>query len=150
MGKQDELVTGIDKFLEIVNSRSTVAALDASKELGVAEETVEIWAEVLGQDGLVSIEYDGRGKMILKSSKKQAENSASCESSGKRETAQKSTIIETLAKRKKGSILRPRISSKILLKRARDGANAAAGGLKKESISERILKKLGFNRGENR
>lgn len=87
--EERQLKTGIDRFLDIVHSVKEKRISDAAKELGVPEATVELWADILYQDGLVEIGYDGFGKMVVtakKEEKKPSErHSGASESEGSAE-----------------------------------------------------------------
>lgn len=66
LGNIAEIKTGIDRFLEIVNTLGEIKVDAAASKLGVSAETIEIWAEILQQDSLIEIGYDGFGKMTVK------------------------------------------------------------------------------------
>lgn len=66
LGNIAEIKTGIDRFLEIVNTLEEIKVDVAASKLGVSAETIEIWAEILQQDNLIEIGYDGFGKMTVK------------------------------------------------------------------------------------
>ncbi len=66
LGNIAEIKTGIDRFLEIVNTLGETKVDVAASKLGVSAETIEIWAEILQQDSLIEIGYDGFGKMTVK------------------------------------------------------------------------------------
>jgi len=49
--------TGVDKLVNIVNTRGKIAAQDAAKELGVSTTIVLEWADFLEEEGIISIDY---------------------------------------------------------------------------------------------
>lgn len=66
MGKISEIKTGIDRFLDLINASGEIKVEFAAVKLGVPVETIEIWAEILAQDNVVEIGYDGFGKMTVR------------------------------------------------------------------------------------
>jgi len=66
--EERQIRTGIDRFLDLVNSGKELRISDASKNLGVPEPTLEIWADILHQESLIEIGYDGFGKMVVRPS----------------------------------------------------------------------------------
>jgi len=49
--------TGVDKLVNLVNTKGKVAASDAAKELGVGMSVVMEWADFLEEEGIIHIEY---------------------------------------------------------------------------------------------
>jgi hypothetical protein len=49
--------TGVDKLVKLIGEKGRISIKQASKLLGVDEETVEDWAQFLEDGGLISIEY---------------------------------------------------------------------------------------------
>lgn len=64
------LETGIDQMIEIVSDRRSVSATELSAKLSVPVETIETWAEILGKENMVSLEYDRLGKLRITSNVK--------------------------------------------------------------------------------
>ncbi len=64
--KVSEIKTGIDRFLDLINASGETKVDAAASKLGVPAETIEIWAEILQQDNVVEIGYDGFGKMTVR------------------------------------------------------------------------------------
>jgi len=55
----DELLisTGVDNLIRLIHDRGRVELASAVKELGLQQETVESWAHVLEEEGIIKIEY---------------------------------------------------------------------------------------------
>lgn len=66
--EERQIRTGIDRFLDLVNSGKELKLSDASKKLKVPESTLEIWADILLKESLVEVGYDGFGKMVVRRS----------------------------------------------------------------------------------
>lgn len=66
LGNLTEIKTGIDRFLDLVNTDGETKVSAAAAKLKVPADTIEIWAEILQQDNLIEIGYDGFGKMTVK------------------------------------------------------------------------------------
>lgn len=66
MGSVSEIKTGIDRFLELIDSSGETKVDVAASKLGVPVETIEIWAEILQEDNVIEIGYDGFGKMTVR------------------------------------------------------------------------------------
>ena len=49
--------TGVDKLVNLINTRGKVSSYDASKELGVSATVIMEWADFLEEEGVISIEY---------------------------------------------------------------------------------------------
>ena len=71
--KSNLLKTGIDKFLESVESRKRVSADDLAAELDVSARTIEDWAKILEKEGLVTTTYDATGNLYVTSTEKNKE-----------------------------------------------------------------------------
>ena len=58
MGLSDSIIeTGVDKLVNLVNSRTRVSSYEAAKELGVSSTVIMEWADFLEEEGIISIEY---------------------------------------------------------------------------------------------
>ena len=58
MGLDDLLIsTGVDQLIRLVRERGRVEIGQAARELSVQPRTVEDWAHVLEEEGLISVEY---------------------------------------------------------------------------------------------
>ncbi len=66
LGNLTEIKTGIDRFLDLINTAGETKVDAAASKLQVPVDTIEIWAEILQQDNLIEIGYDGFGKMTVK------------------------------------------------------------------------------------
>lgn len=55
----DELLisTGVDSLIKLVHEKGKIEIADASKELRMPKQTIEDWAHVLEEEGIVRIEY---------------------------------------------------------------------------------------------
>lgn len=51
------IVTGIDKFIDLLYKKKRVELKEASKLLGIPLPTLEFWCYVLENNGLVKIQY---------------------------------------------------------------------------------------------
>jgi len=57
MTEKEVIQTGVDKLVRLVKDKGKVSLKEASRLLGVDEETLEEWAQFLEDGGLISIEY---------------------------------------------------------------------------------------------
>ncbi|RME53751.1 hypothetical protein D6783_01010, partial [Candidatus Woesearchaeota archaeon] len=53
----ENIQTGVDKLVALVESKHSVELSDAARSLGVSKAVVQEWAEFLEEEGLISIEY---------------------------------------------------------------------------------------------
>ena len=60
-----EIVTDVDKLLDLVNKKGRITFADASKYLRVRGDKIERWAELLDSGGIIDIEYPITGEPIL-------------------------------------------------------------------------------------
>ena len=49
--------TGVDKLVNIINSKKRISTTQAAKELGVGLSVIEEWADFLEEEGVISVEY---------------------------------------------------------------------------------------------
>jgi len=54
---QDYITTGIDRFMRLLYERKRLELSQAAKEMGVPEDTIEYWAYILENQGIVKISY---------------------------------------------------------------------------------------------
>jgi chromosome segregation ATPase len=54
---QSIIETGVDKLVDIINSKGRISSLDAAKELGVSNTVILEWADFLEEEGIISINY---------------------------------------------------------------------------------------------
>ena len=54
---EEYITTGIDKFMRLLYEKKKVELAQASKLMGIPEETVEYWSYILENQGLVKISY---------------------------------------------------------------------------------------------
>lgn len=134
MGEK-QLKTGIDTFLEMVNSEKEMRVPDAAKKLGVPEATIELWAEVLYQDGMIEINYDGFGKMVVIAIRKKAVSGESA-AEAKPEEAR-----DDVRARKKALGLKAKKGLKLLRKYSMH-RDRAAGQKAGSGIVSRVLRAL--------
>ena len=58
MGNANSIIeTGVDKLVNLINSKEKVAADEAAKELGVSTTVVMEWSDFLEEEGIINIEY---------------------------------------------------------------------------------------------
>lgn len=57
MPEKEVIQTGVDKLVKLVKDKGKVSLKQASRLLGVDEETIEDWSQFLEDGGLISIEY---------------------------------------------------------------------------------------------
>ncbi len=62
---EESVATGIDALLELVEKRGRVSLKEAAKELGQPESVIESWGSALRDEGMVGVEYNIHGEMIL-------------------------------------------------------------------------------------
>lgn len=67
-------------FLELINASGEIKIEAAATKLGIPAETIEIWAEILQQDDVIEIGYDGFGKMTVRSKQPEIPNAGTKES----------------------------------------------------------------------
>lgn len=60
MGVQcdEEIITGVDKLLHLVNEKQSLSLTEAANELGVDKGLVEEWTDMLEQDELISVKMN--------------------------------------------------------------------------------------------
>lgn|GEM_PF-1922991 len=145
LGNLTEIKTGIDRFLELVNGVGEIKVDTAASKLGVSSETIEIWAEILQQDSLIEIGYDGFGKMTVKPKAPEPVN-------GKEKKPAKAAEKETPGR---GFSILKNIKEKALWKKKREtkDKNRYLGRLgkpaktekntPKDNVFSKILKRLG-------
>ena len=49
--------TGVDKLVNLINSKSRGSSMDAAKELGVSVTVIMEWADFLEEEGIINVEY---------------------------------------------------------------------------------------------
>lgn len=64
-GKPPKIETGADKLYEMVKQKGSVRLSEAAKELGVSEETVIKWGEILEEHRMIELHYPMAGKPRL-------------------------------------------------------------------------------------
>ena len=60
-----EIVTDVDKLVDLVNKKGRITFADASRDLRVRGDKIERWAELLDEGGIIDIEYPITGEPIL-------------------------------------------------------------------------------------
>ena len=53
-----DVVTGVDRLVELVNAREKIPLVDAAKELGISLSVIQGWIDYFGEEGPVGIEYN--------------------------------------------------------------------------------------------
>ena len=102
---QQNIETGVDKLVDLINRKKKVSIDEAAKELGVSKDTVQEWADFLEDEGLIGVE-DHLSKTYLserKLSKGEVEKKAK-EFSGKKDAfvARVETALSSLQKESEG------------------------------------------------
>ncbi|MBI4144796.1 hypothetical protein HY493_01160 [Candidatus Woesearchaeota archaeon] len=64
MASAETITTGIDQLLGLVQSEKRITVDDAAKKLHVTTPTVEDWAALLEESGLISVEYKFRNMFL--------------------------------------------------------------------------------------
>ncbi len=143
-----EIKTGIDRFLDLVNSGGEIKVDKAALKLGVQIETIEIWAEILQQDGLIEIGYDGFGKMTVKPQTPEQikeKKAVQVPEKKKENTGRGFSILKNMKEKstwkKKREIKNKNRYLKRLKTRAKNEKNKP-----NETVFSRILKRLGVKR----
>jgi len=58
MGTETSIIeTGVDRLVELVNSRGKISAEEVEKELSVSHTVIMEWADFLEEESIISIEY---------------------------------------------------------------------------------------------
>jgi len=60
------VVTDVDKLLSIIKSHGEISSEETARMLNLKKETIEDWAKILAEKGLIEVEYPVVGSMILK------------------------------------------------------------------------------------
>ena len=151
LGNISEIKTGIDRFLELINTEGETKVDIAAKKLGVPAETIEIWAEVLQQDNLVDIGYDGFGKMTAKPKAPEQPNDKgekSVPAQKKEEKGRGFSILKNMKDKSAWKKRREINNKKRYLNRlkASDKTEKSAPKEIKENIFSALLKRLGMKK----
>ncbi len=67
------LETEADRLIDLVQKEPGITPERAAAKLRLPRHTIEVWAEVFSKEGLMSVEYDVRGKMHLYVARKMEE-----------------------------------------------------------------------------
>ena len=149
LGNISEIKTGIDRFLEMINTAGETKVDVAASKLGVPAETIEIWAEILQQDNVIEIGYDGFGKMTVKPKNTEIQNASTPQIKPKApennanasSTSILKRIMEKAAWKKRREIQTKTMYSERLNPEKKDAENPSG-----ENAISRFLKRLGIKR----
>ncbi len=107
MGLTSSIIeTGVDKLVNLVNSKGRIASQDATKELGVSTAVVMEWADFLEEEGIIKIEYKFTTPFLVarKLAKKDVKEKAK-EFSGKKEVfVRKAEVSLSFLSRESGKL----------------------------------------------
>jgi transposase len=53
----EQLTTGVDQLLQLINAQGQISVREAAKRLNVSEQTVEDWAALLEDSGVITVNY---------------------------------------------------------------------------------------------
>jgi len=144
-----EIKTGIDRFLDLINTDGETKIDIAAKKLGVPSETIEIWAEILQQDNLIDIDYDSFGKMTTKPKVSEQTNKIAGEKhpvvEQKEEKGRGFSILKNLKKKSAWKKNRETKNKERYLKRLKLPAKNEKSA-PKENVLSKILKRLGMKK----
>lgn len=86
MPKGSEVVTGVDKLMDLVDKKQTLSVIEAAKLLAVPRVVIEEWVDFLEENGVVEVEYKFTTPYIRKKelTKKEVEKKSK-EFTGKKE-----------------------------------------------------------------
>ncbi|NOZ81834.1 MAG: CBS domain-containing protein [Candidatus Micrarchaeota archaeon] len=62
----DKITTGPDKLLQILEKKEKISLKEASELLNIDEETIESWAKILSERGLIEFKNPALGKSVIK------------------------------------------------------------------------------------
>ncbi len=65
IGKAPKIETGADRLYRLVNEKKKIKLPEAAKQLGVKEEVVAEWGDILEDHKMIEMHYPMRGKPIL-------------------------------------------------------------------------------------
>lgn len=57
MPTSEQLTTGVDQLLQLINAQGQISVREAAKRLNVSEQTVEDWAALLEDSGVITVNY---------------------------------------------------------------------------------------------
>gem|GEM_PF-3666800 len=57
MGVSQQIETGVDRLIKLVQKKKRISVPDAAKELALPQEVIDEWATFLDEEGVLSIEY---------------------------------------------------------------------------------------------
>ncbi len=57
MAKSSEVVTGVDRLMDLLDKKSVISVADAAKELSVPRVVIEEWIDFLEEKGVIELEY---------------------------------------------------------------------------------------------
>lgn len=86
MAENSIIETGVDKLVNLINSKSRISSADAAKELGVSPTVIMEWADFLEEEGIINVEYKFTKPFLVarKLAKKEVQEKAK-EFTGKKE-----------------------------------------------------------------
>lgn len=147
MGRISEIKTGIDRFLELINASGETKIEAAAENLGIPAETIEIWAEILQQDGVIEIGYDNFGKMTVRPKQPEIPNAPAKESkqplTKKEAQAYSPPILKKIREKPAWKKRRESKARKIYRARLQSRASPDKAPAKESALS-RLLKRLGM------
>jgi len=53
----NDIETGVDKLVELIDSKKKISVDDAAKNLGISKVVIQEWADFLEEEKIISIEY---------------------------------------------------------------------------------------------
>ncbi|MCD6399102.1 MAG: hypothetical protein J7L08_04245, partial [Candidatus Aenigmarchaeota archaeon] len=56
--------TDVDKLLEIIDKKKEISVEEASNTLGIPENIVEEWSEILSKNKMIKIKYEIKGTIL--------------------------------------------------------------------------------------
>jgi hypothetical protein len=63
-GSKNEIVTGADRLLELINEQGYISLSQSSRQLGIDKNTIEHWADIFNERGIIKIRF-GIGDILL-------------------------------------------------------------------------------------
>ncbi len=57
MAGEGFIETGVDKLVKLVEAKKKISTSEAAKLLGASNAVIDVWADFLEEEGIISLEY---------------------------------------------------------------------------------------------
>ncbi|MGM5481340.1 MAG: hypothetical protein ACQESE_02925 [Nanobdellota archaeon] len=96
----DKVTTGVDDLLEYLEDKDKVSLKDASKDLNIAEETLQLWVDFLVEERILGTEYKFTKPYIYLNKKQKSKEKVQKSSKEKKIEDYKKEYIKNAKKKK--------------------------------------------------